>query len=134
MKFIILCILLAVLGCSHPSTLLCDKGLDYAVMDRLLRQGIDTNSSFPDCPSLPGVQARIYSLRDWARQQPDRCVRATYLDWLNYFDNQAHEAGHECRTHSEQKEYEQYEAQQRADSEANAEYEATHTIPTPPEP
>lgn len=36
---------------------------------------------------LAGAQARIDELRDWAMSLPNCCERASYAEWLDYFES-----------------------------------------------
>jgi len=81
-------------------------------------------------PILDAEQAKIDTIRAWAKTLPDRVVRKSYLAWLDYyFELGLRDARMELQDQKIRKDHEEYRARQDSISLATL----NRTVPEPPQ-
>jgi hypothetical protein len=120
---------------ARPPSPLCPPEAEAAALDVLYPRmtGLRPSYYHPTQAEIDRFKDEIANLREWANSLPDRCARAAYVHWLDYYDHEAFEAEAEVRTRKQERGSEEY--RKRVDAERNREREwraDNPDFPTPP--
>jgi hypothetical protein len=74
-----------VMGCADGWFCRDHDELQSATLQHLYTLNI---SRFDPDAEINAKEKRVIALREWARTLDDRCIRAVYMDWLDYFDRE----------------------------------------------
>ena len=97
-----------------PTIAPCPDAADQLALDRL-SPVLGTGTNYLDVwishnysddywqPRFRDRQAKLDGLRAWASKIEDRCARAAYLHWLDFYQNQLNSTREELRTHELEK-------------------------------
>jgi len=139
MKIGLLALSIFLAGCSaahEVASVGCDDSLRMAVLKNLdgkIDKRINGLTAWLEPTTaqqrVDAAQVQINMVREWAKSVEDRCVRAEYNHWLDYFQGELDSAREEIRTHALRDE--QIEFRRKSEAEMLKATEKAQQIPKP---